>query len=111
MTLNFLKYFVILGTFWLYYNSKIFFNRYETSDGTAVAGEDYTSKKGSITFKPNVKKHQVDIAILDDYDLEKDEEFIVILSVAAGVKNVYIGKKPTSTITIVNDDGKFWWEP
>ena len=55
--------------------------RYDTRDGTAVAGDDYTAvTNGSLTFNPGDKTKTVDVAILSDSTAEDDETFTLVLS-------------------------------
>jgi hypothetical protein len=57
---------------------------YATTDGTAVAGSDYTTKNGSLTFTvPQVSK-TVTVLVTDDALNEDDETFTLNLSNASG---------------------------
>ena len=53
---------------------------YETSSGTAVAGIDFDSCSGAITFASGVTSQTISIPITDDSDPEGDEHFSVSLS-------------------------------
>lgn len=48
---------------------------YETIDGTAVAGEDYTATTGTKTIAAGQTTQTVDVPILGDTDEESDETF------------------------------------
>jgi hypothetical protein len=74
---------------------------YATEDKTAVAGEDYQEKRGTIVFKPGETKQTISIPITGDKDKEKDEKFEVVLSKA---KNAILGTKKKGIATIKNDD-------
>ena len=50
---------------------------YETSDGTANAGEDYVAKSGIIEFEPNEYIKSIEIEIIDDDVWEETETFFV----------------------------------
>ena len=57
---------------------------YETADGTAVAGSDYTATSGTLTFEPGDDAKTVRVPLIDD-DVEDDgETFTLTLSNAAG---------------------------
>lgn len=53
---------------------------YATVDGTALAGQDYEAKNGTITFQPGETSKQVGIQLIDDSLLEAEEDFSVQLS-------------------------------
>ncbi len=54
---------------------------YATGDGTAVAGSDYTTQNGVLTFNPGETSKQISVPILqDDYDEGSAETFTVQLS-------------------------------
>ena len=54
--------------------------RYDTADGTARAGQDYTAVGGTLTFQPGEVSKQVFITLLGDGALEPDEQFFLRLS-------------------------------
>ena len=51
--------------------------RYGTSDGTALAGSDYTAAQGILTFAPFETTRTVSISLLDD-DLQEPEETLTV---------------------------------
>ena len=53
---------------------------YASADGTAVAGQDYTSTSGTLTFAAGETEQTLSVTILDDSDREDDETFSVNLS-------------------------------
>ena len=71
---------------------------YATSDGTADAGDDYTSTSGTLTFDAGETSKTVSVSIADDTEDESDETFTVTLSNASGAD---LGTK-TATGTIRN---------
>ena len=85
---------------------------YATKNQKAVAGKDYEQKSGSLTFADGDTKEQtIDIAIYDDDEFEKDEEFTVVLSeIKGGAKfeKHTDGGEDTDvcTVMIVNDDDR-----
>jgi hypothetical protein len=53
---------------------------YATADGSAVAGNDYTARSGTLTFSPGRRYHSVHVPILTDAFGEGAETFTVTLS-------------------------------
>ena len=58
---------------------------YATSDGSAVAGEDYTSTSGTLTFLAGESQKTIEVPIIGDSLDENDEGFSVTLSSAVNV--------------------------
>nr|WP_232786762.1 Calx-beta domain-containing protein [Mycolicibacterium aurum] len=73
---------------------------YATSNGTAIAGVDYTATTGTITFAPGVTSQLVHVDVIGDSVVEQNETFFVTLSSPAGVT---IGDG-SATGTITDDD-------
>ena len=59
---------------------------YATADGTATAGEDYTARKGQLTFDPGETEKTVRVPVLDDVVDEGEETFTLRLLNASGVR-------------------------
>jgi hypothetical protein len=78
--------------------------RYATSNGTATAGSDYSSKAGTLTFAAGNTVKYVTIPVKADTAVEGDETLAVTLSQATGVAGLAPGRT-VGTITILNDDG------
>jgi beta-glucosidase len=75
---------------------------YSTADGTATAGKDYTAASGTLTFAPGETSKDVTLTSIDDGVNEPSETFSLNLSnPSAGVS---LGNRPSSTVTIVDDD-------
>ena len=53
---------------------------YSTSDGTAIAGEDYVASFGTITFESGEISKTIEVAVTGDRVFEGDEAFTVELS-------------------------------
>ena len=53
---------------------------YETLDGTATAGEDYTAKRGTVTFAPGHTRKTVEVRVLRDEEAEDAETVVLRLS-------------------------------
>ena len=59
---------------------------YATADGTATAGEDYTARKGQLTFDPGETEKTVRVPVLDDVVDEGEETFTLRLLNASGAR-------------------------
>ncbi|MEX0281996.1 MAG: Calx-beta domain-containing protein [Arenibacterium sp.] len=60
---------------------------YMTADGTARAGEDYTAKSGSITFKAGQTVASVAVDVLGDTDIETVETFSLVVEPNGFIQN------------------------
>ena len=59
---------------------------YETEDGTADVGTDYTGTNGTLTFQPGETERTIEVPVLDDGDDEDNETFTVNLSGAVNAR-------------------------
>lgn len=77
---------------------------YTTVPGTAVAGSDYTSSTGTVSWggEDTAPSKSFSITITDDMTAEIDEKFSVVLSNPSG--GSILGAASTAVITINNDD-------
>ena len=78
---------------------------YRTADGTAVAGLDYTTSTGTVTFAPSdddVQNQQVTVPIIDDIIHEPDESFTLQLIDADKAR--INPDKALGTVTIIDND-------
>ena len=57
---------------------------YQTADGSAQAGADYTAAGGTLTFQPGETGKTVEVAVLDDAHDEGEETLTLTLSNASG---------------------------
>ncbi len=73
---------------------------YATADGTATAGEDYTARKGQLTFDPGETEKTVRVPVLDDMVDEGEETFTLRLLNASGARIA----DDVATGTIENSD-------
>ncbi|MFO0875831.1 MAG: glycoside hydrolase family 44 protein [Gemmataceae bacterium] len=73
---------------------------FATSNGTALAGSDYTARSGKATFAPGVTSQVVRVAVTGDTRIEGNESFWLNLSSPV---NATLGTTRASG-TIVNDD-------
>ena len=71
-----------------------------TSDGSALAGDDYVAKSKTVTFEPGRTKRALWVKVIDDDHDEDSETMTVTLSNPTGA---YIADG-TATGTITNDD-------
>ncbi|VXD16034.1 putative aggregation factor core protein MAFp3, isoform C (fragment) [Planktothrix serta PCC 8927] len=75
---------------------------YATSDGNAIAGNDYTTTSGTLTFAAGETSQTFAVNILDDTLVEGNETFNLNLSNITG--GATLGTLTTSTITIIEND-------
>jgi Calx-beta domain-containing protein/hemolysin type calcium-binding protein len=73
---------------------------YTTADGTAVAGKDYQTASGKLTFKPGQTSASITVAVIGNTTVEPDKTFTVTLS---SPTNATLAKA-SATGTIKNDD-------
>ncbi len=73
---------------------------YATADGSAVAPEDYTSKRGTLTFAPGVTTQTIAVTVNGDQMTEPDESFTLVLN--NPVQGILSSNRATGTI--LNDD-------
>jgi hypothetical protein len=76
---------------------------YATRDGSAIAGQDYVFKTGTITFGSSETQQQIVITISNDSLLENVENFFVDLSDPQGASLKTDGST-TATVNIADDD-------
>ena len=76
---------------------------YATTDGTALAGSDYTAAAGTLTFQPGDTSKTVTVALLDDVHDEGRETLTLTLSGPAPARTVSLARA-TATGTITNSD-------
>jgi hypothetical protein len=75
---------------------------YDTSDGTALAGEDYAAVSDTLTFSPGVTSRVFTVSILDDALEEEDETLSLTLREPS---NANLGTNNPAILTILDDDG------
>ena len=73
-----------------------------TSDGTATAGQDYTSQSLTLTFAPGSTSQTLSIPILGDSTPEGDETFSIILSNPSS--DAVLRAPATATVVILVND-------
>jgi aryl-phospho-beta-D-glucosidase BglC (GH1 family)/ribosomal protein L35AE/L33A len=73
---------------------------FETANGTATAGSDYTAKSGSLTFVPGETSKTIDVIVAGETLVETDETFLVRLTSASGATI----NTTQAIATIRNDD-------
>lgn len=75
---------------------------YATADGSSVAGSDYTSKNGTLTWTDGLSGNQtISVAIADDNTSEPSESFTVTLSNVSGAT---LGTNSATVVNITDDD-------
>ena len=73
---------------------------YETADGTATAGEDYTAKRGTVTFAPGRTRKTVAVPVLRDGEAEAAETMVLRLSNARSA-----GSRAPVEVTVAQAEG------
>ena len=73
---------------------------FQTGDGTAKAGSDYTAASGTVTFTAGETTRSISVATLEDTIREEDETFSVTLTNPEGATLA----DDTATGTITDDD-------
>jgi CSLREA domain-containing protein len=76
------------------------FVNYSTTDGTAMAGSDYTPLAGTVTFAPYMTTQSVAVMVHGDADVELTETFMLVLT--ASMHGTLLDDRATASI--VNDD-------
>ena len=74
-----------------------------TQDDSATSPADFSSVSVDLTFDESTSRACVDIPIIDDVDVENLENFTVILDGDDSFVDFF---PSTSTVTIVDNDGK-----
>ena len=74
---------------------------YTTTNGTALAGQDYVAQSGILTFAPGVTQQNILIAIVGDAIVESSESFAVSLSAPSEGASIL---DSSATGSIVDDD-------
>jgi len=75
---------------------------FETNDGTAAKGEDYSAMKGTLAFGPGEKEKVLPVPILNNGLKEATENFRVVLSNPTGGGT--LGAPATATVSILDND-------
>ena len=73
---------------------------YETADGTATAGRDYTAKRGTVTFAPGRMRGTVAVPVLRDGEAEDAETVVLRLSNARAE-----GSRAPVEVTVAQAEG------
>ena len=74
--------------------------KYATANGSAMAGSDYVTASGSLTFPTGSTRQEVAVTVIGDATVEPDETFTLMLSSPQGAT---LGQA-SATGRIVNDD-------
>lgn len=74
---------------------------YATANGTALAGTDYLSKSGTVTFGPFETTKSVFITLVDRVTAPALQQFTITLSSPS--PGAYLGTTTTHTVTLQND--------
>jgi plastocyanin len=78
--------------------------QYDSADGTATGGDDYTPVSGILSWGGgDAANKSFQVPILDDGDTEDAETLILMLSAPSG--GATVGTPASQTITVLDDDG------
>jgi hypothetical protein len=72
---------------------------FTTTDGTAVAGQDYMPVAGRLVFTPKKLSQVISIPLIDDLAPEATKTFSVTLRNPTG--GAQLGSRATATVTIL----------
>ena len=81
---------------------------YETSNGSALAGSDYSEASDALTFQPGETSRSIDVPVTDDAIVEGPEDFALTLknpsnaTIGDGVATAYITDNEVSSLTIAD---------
>jgi fibro-slime domain-containing protein/uncharacterized repeat protein (TIGR01451 family) len=73
---------------------------FATANGEAVAGADFISTTGILTFLPGETSKAITVPVVADAAIEPTERFFVDLTAPSGARTMY----PRSTVTLLTDD-------
>ncbi|QLE59736.1 hypothetical protein FD725_29340 (plasmid) [Nostoc sp. TCL26-01] len=89
--------------------------KYDTANGTATAGSDYTATSGTITFAPGETTKTVSVQVIGDRLDEQNENFFVNLSQAINANiadaqaiGTIIDDDESPTLTVKSVPGELW---
>ncbi|MEA2237067.1 MAG: hypothetical protein QOC81_1791 [Thermoanaerobaculia bacterium] len=77
--------------------------RWQTQDGTATAGQDYTASSGELVFQPGDLTKTFTVSVIGDGIFEPDEFFTIVI---VSTDNTSVVPGPAATGIIINDDVK-----
>ena len=77
---------------------------YATHDGTAVAGLNYTSSSGTLTFTAGQTLKSIQIPVADDPQVTGDLQFTIALSTNASTTGVQLAYPSTNYVIIQDSD-------
>jgi len=75
---------------------------YATSDGTAVAGTDYATASGTVTFDPGVTSQDVSVGIIDNGDYSNQSVYFTVA--LSSPTNATLGIPSTTTVNVLDND-------
>jgi len=77
---------------------------YSTSDGTAVAGTNYTPTSGTLTFTPGQLSQTFAVPVRDDGVFQLTD-LTLNVNLSSPSSNAVIGSPPTAVVTLLEADG------
>ena len=82
---------------------------FDTNDGTAIAGQDFTAQSGTLDFGNGVTSQEITIPIIDNTEINNDKVFTVKLSNVLG--GASLGDLDTVSVTILENDIQLLFDP
>ncbi|NJN66946.1 MAG: hypothetical protein HC884_09620 [Chloroflexaceae bacterium] len=76
--------------------------RYDTFDGSAAAGSDYTAASGTLTFAAGETSRSIVVPVRNDPMVEGNENLLIVLSNVTG--GASLGSRSLAVLTILDDD-------
>ena len=73
----------------------------------AGGGEDYDSGPYSVKFNAGMTEVTLNVSIVDDDILERNEKFNLTVNVSSLPNTVSVGDHGQATVTIMDNDGKY----
>jgi glucose/arabinose dehydrogenase len=74
---------------------------FAASNGSALAGSDYTASSGTVTFAAGQATQTISVPIINDTAPESDESFTITLNNPTGAA---LGAQSTTTVSILDND-------
>ena len=77
------------------------------TDGSAVNETNYKLETHEVTFQEGTNEATLNITIIDDTVWKPNEDFTLTINTSSLFSNVTITDPENTTVTILNDDGKY----
>ena len=81
---------------------------YSIGDHVIAEGKDYDTDSRFVTFPPGVTHVSFNVTIINDYEVEGNETFQLVILLQQSNKRIMSGKHRRVTFIIIDDD-KGWY--